>query len=155
MFKLILCVIIIISSASIGFYYSDSLIKRKIILESFVVELKNCSTIIRYNSSSLSKVFENNFMNYVFNEHRSFSDQWCEMLKLYKNVLKSEDIRILTDFSKNLGTLDLCGEVTNIELYIEMLKSQIKDAESEINVKSKLYKTLGMSFGLAFVILII
>ncbi len=155
MLKLILCMVIVVSSTLGGFYFSNKLSKRKTVLESFELELMNTSTKIRYNCTALSRVFENNFMGYTFDDSRPFSVQWCEMLKGYINILTGEDIRVLSDFSKNVGTLDLSGELSNINLYIELIRERIKDAEKNIETKSKLYQTFGASLGLCIAILLI
>lgn len=155
MVKALLCIIVVLSSTYIGFNYSTALYRRKSVLESFELELRNCSTKIRYNSFELSKVFENSFMGYSFDDKRPFSEQWCEMLVSYSKILSEEDIGILTDFSKNVGTYDITGEISNIDMYIELIKAQINEADLNIKSKSKLYKTLGVSFGLAIAILLI
>ena len=155
MIKLLLCIPIIASSSLVGFSYSNSLYRRKSVLENFSLMIKNCSTKIRYNSGDLFEIFDTESINYSFNTKKPFCEQWCEMLKAYSKILTIEDIKILKDFSENLGTYDVSGELSNISMYIEMLSAQIEIADQQIKEKSKLYKTLGMSFGLAVAILLI
>lgn len=155
MIKLSLCIIVILSSTLVGFSYSSMLTKRKSVLEAFILELKKCSTQIRYSSKSLSSVFEDNFMNYSFCDNKPFESQWKDMLEKYHKILNSDDLNVLQEFSKTLGTSDVSGELTNIDMYIEMLKLRVKDAELNISLKGKLYKTLGLSFGLSIAILLI
>ena len=76
------------------------------------------------------------------------------MLKIYENELSKKDIEMLSSFAKNLGTSDLDGEINNLNMYIELLNNSIKEAQNNINLKSKLYRTLGMSFGLALSIML-
>ena len=155
MIKMLLCISIVVSSSLVGFHYSNSLFRRKSILEDFLLQIKNCSTKIRYNSGDLCEIFNSSFMGVSFDSEKPFAEQWCEMLEDYSKTLSDEDIKILTDFSKNLGTYDVSGELSNISMYVEMLNSQIEKADYDIKEKSKLYKTLGMSFGLAVAILLI
>lgn len=155
MIRLILCIVIVFSSTIGGFYFSSKLSKRKDILLNFELELKNTLTKIRYNQSNLSQLFENNFMGYSFDDSKKFSLQWNEMLNNYKEILTDEDIRVLADFSKSVGTLDLTGEISNINLYIDLIRERIIDAQKDIATKSKLYQTLGTSLGLCIAILLI
>ena len=69
--------------------------------------------------------------------------------------LEKEDIEILKNLSELLGKTDKEGQVSQIELAQTFLKSQINKAEKEEEKNSKLYKTLGATVGLAFVIILI
>ena len=155
MFKIMLCIIIVASSSAAGFYYSHKLYDRKRILQNFVLELKKCSTLINYTSDALYKIFDGNFMNYEFSENVSFEAQWIEMLSVYKDKLKAEDIDCLGAFGRSLGTSDVNSEQKNIMMYIEMLNKCISDAENDILVKSKLYRIYGFSIGVTVSILLI
>ncbi len=155
MLKLILCVTLVLSSTVIGFSYSNRLYQRKKVLESFVLELKNCSTQMRYTSYSLSQIFSDNFMGYKFTDDKPFVLQWADMLNSYTNILSPDDILVLKNFSQTLGTSDTLGEQNHIDMYMELLKANIANAEHDIEQKSKLYKTLGLSLGLVIAILII
>ncbi len=155
MFKLLLCIVFIVSSTVVGFSYSNKLYKRKTTLEEFVIALTNCSTQMRYTSHSLSQIFSHSFVNYSFCDSLPFAPQWTEMLSGYSNILTRDDISVLSNFSQTLGTSDTLGEQNNIEMYIELLRKNIADAQNDIEQKSKLYKTLGLSLGLLVSILII
>lgn len=69
--------------------------------------------------------------------------------------LKTEDIKIIENLGKILGKTDKEGQVSQIELTSTFLKSQISKAEKEEEKNAKLYKTLGATIGLAFVIILI
>lgn len=155
MFKLLLCILIVLCSTLVGFSYSSKLSARKRLLDSFVLELKNVKTIIRYSSKELHTVFENSFINYKFCDDKPFSEQWNDMLKMYSKILNASDMEILINFGKTLGTSDLSGEISNIEMYIALLYSQISQAQQSIETKSGVYKTLGLSLGLAVAIILI
>ncbi|MBQ8539291.1 MAG: stage III sporulation protein AB [Ruminococcus sp.] len=155
MFKLILCIVIILCSTLVGFSYSSKLFERKRVLESFVLELKNAKTRMRYSSNELYKIFENNFMKYSFCENIPFINQWDDMLKGYSKLLTKQDFKLLYDFGKTLGTTDLNGEISNIDMYITLLDKQILHSQKCIDSKSGVYKTLGLSLGLAVAIILI
>lgn len=155
MFKLPLCVLIVLCSTLVGFSYSSKLFARKRILERFVLELKNVKTAIRYSSKELYNVFDNSFLNYKFISDKPFHTQWEDMLKNYTKTLLKADIEILNNFGKALGKSDLSGELSNIDMYITLLESQITHAQQCIETKSGVYKTLGLTLGLAVAIILI
>ena len=54
-----------------------------------------------------------------------------------------------------LGVTDLQGQISQIELTQSLLNSQIKEAQEEKVKNSKMYKTLGITVGLAVGIILI
>ena len=69
--------------------------------------------------------------------------------------LKKEDIEVLKGLSNLLGKVDLEGQVNEIELVDNFLDNQIEKAEEESKKSVKMYKTLGVTVGLAMVIILI
>jgi len=153
--KTIMLLLVVMCSTLVGFSVSNKLYKRKSILESFLLLIKNSATKIRYTNSTLATIFSDNFMDFNFDEETSFSSQWNEMLNEYNKILKTDDIKILRDFGSKLGTTDVLGEEKNIEMYLELLNEKINDASDCIQKKSKLYKTLGLSAGITVSILLL
>ena len=56
---------------------------------------------------------------------------------------------------KLLGKTDIEGQLSEIELGLELINKQIKDAEIEKNKNSKLYKTMGVILGIGISIILI
>lgn len=54
-----------------------------------------------------------------------------------------------------LGYLDLEMQLSSIDLYLEQLEISIREAESSIGSKQKLYQSLGVAGGIFLVILLI
>ena len=69
--------------------------------------------------------------------------------------LKEEDIQIIKNLGRVLGKTDKEGQVSQIELSLTFLASQLKKAEEEEIKNAKLYKTLGATIGMAFAIILI
>ena len=69
--------------------------------------------------------------------------------------LKNDDIAVLEDFGKALGTTDVEGQLNHIELYKNILNSQLKKSKEEYKEKSKLYKVLGFFTGSIIAIMFI
>lgn len=110
---------------------------------------------MRYSSSELSALFRDNFMNYKFVDSKPFNIQWVDMLSEYQSILTDGDIQVLRDFAKNLGATDAIGQQENFELYLQMINRCVESAEEDIAKKSKLYKSLGISFGITLSIVLI
>ena len=72
-----------------------------------------------------------------------------------KTNLIEEDLEVIKNLSKILGKTEKDGQVSQIELTKTFIRSQIKKAEKEEEKNSKLYKTLGATVGLAFVIMLV
>lgn len=79
---------------------------------------------------------------------------WIKALETQATNLKKEDIEILKNLSNLLGKVDLEGQVNEIELVDNFLNTQIKKAEEESKKSEKMYKILGITVGLAIVIVL-
>ena len=80
---------------------------------------------------------------------------WLEALDKSNTNLKKEDIEVLKGLSSLLGKVDLEGQVSEIELVDHFLDKQIEIAQEESKKSEKMYKTLGITVGLAMVIILI
>ncbi len=155
MLKPMLCIVIVLSATMTGFYFSNKLYIRKDVLQKFVNELKASVTQIRYSSDNLCDIFSDKFSGFKFCDEQPFLIQWNNLLKNYDSKLNKSDIRLLLSFAQNLGKVDVNGEISHIQMYIDMLTDCVEDAKNNINSKSKLYRTLGVSFGLLISILLL
>ncbi len=155
MFRLILCLIIVLSSSYIGYIKSRALLDRKKLLQIFTSEFNACITKLSYSSQTLTEIFNSGQLEYSFSEDSSFYDQWLEMLCKYKNRLKRDDILLLEEFALVLGATDTQSQIQHINLYIDLLSKNIEDAENDIATKSRLYRIFGFSIGTVISILII
>ena len=72
-----------------------------------------------------------------------------------KTNFNEEDITTLKTLGKMLGNTDMAGQVSQIELTEQMLLERIENAKVEKKKNSKLYKTLGITAGLAIAIILI
>ena len=69
--------------------------------------------------------------------------------------LKKEDIEVLKGLSNLLGKVDVEGQVSEIELVDNFINTQIEKAEEESKKSEKMYKVLGVTIGLAMVIVLV
>lgn len=112
------------------------------------------SQIYEDNKNNIGMIF-NNANKYM--EQNTASTAWQMALDSSKEntSLTYEDYETLASLGKMLGNTDVGGQVSQIELTKELLQKQIKEAQEEKKKNSKLYKTLGLTVGLAVAIILI
>lgn len=156
--------LLVLSGFSTGWFCSKKLSLRKDFFKRIINFVSNLSTQLRYSTSdiftlvSLSAstsgldLFELND-----EDNTAFYTLWCERVSLIsaKFGLENCDRELLIEFGEQLGKTDVDGQLKHLELYESLFKKQLTEAESEINKKSKLYKTMGFFVGTAAALMII
>lgn len=79
---------------------------------------------------------------------------WNAAIELNTLNINNEDKNILKSLSNLLGKTDLQGQINQIELTTNFIDEQIIKAEKEREKNEKLFRTLGMTIGLAIVIIL-
>lgn len=103
-------------------------------------------------SQNISKIFEEASENM---NNMPAGKAWNKALENQNTNLKKEDIEVLKNLSNLLGKVDLEGQISEIELVDNFLDNQIEKAEEESKKNQKMYKTLGITIGLAMVIIFV
>ena len=85
----------------------------------------------------------------------SADEAWAFALDRSNTNMNIEDLEILKNLDKMLGKTDAEGQLSEIELMKNFIDVQIKKAEEEQVKNEKLYKSLGITVGLALVIILI
>ena len=96
------------------------------------------------------KLLDNNEVDSVFYAFNKSYKEHKDNLSL-----KKDDIEIILDFAKSLGQTSVYGQDKIFNLTLERLKGQIKLKETECMKNDKLYKALGMCFGIIIVIFLL
>ena len=133
-------------------------------------ELKNnlniFKTKIKFTYSPIPEIFEEiestssknigNIFGMAKNkmENKTASIAWNEAVLEAPSNLNEDDKKTLQMLSKMLGEADLDGQVSQIDITLNFLDKQIKNAEEEKNKNAKLYTKLGTIMGLALVIML-
>ncbi|MBQ6885151.1 MAG: stage III sporulation protein AB [Clostridia bacterium] len=141
-------VLIVASSAYAGILKSGRLVKRyeKLSLVSDGVdELYN---YIGQGEFELERAIKNAFCKCDFLRFQS-GDILCD-----DDTLKN-DKKMIEEFFKQLGHSSKKIECDRIDLFKFKLKSQLNEAQNDIAQKGRIYKTLGVCFGLIIGILLI
>lgn len=88
-------------------------------------------------------------------ENINAGEAWIQALEESNTNMTREDMETLKNLSNLLGKVDIDGQVNEIQLVETFLDTQIELAEDEKNKYVKMYKTLGVTIGVAVVIILI
>ncbi len=155
MLKSVLCITIIIASLAVGLYYSSRLSQRVSVLSDMISLLEEVNAKIKYTAAPLAELFENNFTGFRFEVNQPFERQFSELVHRYNDVLTTEDLRLLDELGRDLGTSDVDSQQRLIRLSITVLTQQRDQAQTEVTNKGKLYRILPLSAGIAAAILLL
>ena len=167
MIKYIILIMLLFCSSYIGILISKKYQSRVSELKEMKSFLTIFSTKIKLTYEPIPKIFEelgskeNSNISYIFKTASEkmrdlpAGEAWIKSLENQNTNLKKEDIEVLKKLSNLLGKVDLEGQVSEIELVDSFLDKQIEAAEEESKKNQKMYKTLGVTVGLAMVIVLI
>lgn len=165
--KYIIIILIFFTSIFIG----DLVSKKYILRVKELKEFKNAFNIIEtkikftyeplsniFNETSkllsknIAKIFENTV---IYMKQLNAEEAWNRSLEECETNLKKEDIENIKNFGKMLGAVDKDGQISMLEVTKNFIEMQIDKAKNEEDKSSKLYKTLGIIVGLAFIVILI
>ena len=165
--KWFIYILIFASSTYIGILISNKYKDRVNDLKEFKSMLNIMNTKIRYTyepigeiAKDISQMSKTN-IGYIFKEickqlkHKTISEAWDIGIDTYGNNFSKEDKNIIKSMGKMLGKTDIDGQLSEINQAEEFLKVQIEIAEKERQKNEKLYKSLGMTIGMAIIIILI
>lgn len=166
------CVFILTSCTGMGWVFGTEIKKR-------IEDLKSAKTValllrgdIRYAHTALPEALENvsrrhegrlaPFLKRVARELReysgkSFAQVWKDAMKseLNHTALTKKDKICLSQFGEQLGYLDKDMQINHIDWYITQVEEDMKEISLDAKDKMRLYKSLGVLFGILITILIL
>ena len=153
-------------STAIGMTIAKSFDNRVVELKEFKTMLNSIKTKIKFTYEPLAEIFKQ-LSNYnKTNIEKIFckmanqitfyptKDVWENCIQEADISINQEDKDILKKLGKLLGQTDVEGQVSEIEVTENFLNMQIDKAEEEKKKNQKMYKTLGVTIGMIFVILL-
>jgi stage III sporulation protein AB len=165
--KYIIIILIFFTSVSIGDLVSKKYILRVKELKEFKNAFNIIETKIKFTyeplsnifietskllSKNVAKIFESTV---IYMKQINAGEAWNKSLEECETNLNKEDIENIKNFGKMLGTVDKDGQISMLEVTKNFIEMQIDKAKTEENKSSKLYKTLGVIVGLAFIVILI
>lgn len=172
MLKLLGSIIIITGATAIGFTYSKIYLQRVRQLRDMQFALNMMETEISYTATPLTQVLFSVGEKSSSVIKRMFTDM-AETLQSKKknsvfeafmytyNQMKSdiyldkEEIGVISSFMQSLGNSDIEGQKKNFNITIKKLESFEKRAEEIRTKNEKVYRYLGLSFGVLIVIILV
>lgn len=164
MLKILMLVIIIISTSSIGILKYWELKDRYNLLIQFRDMVYKISLEIDYFKEPLPALFKkidhpfaleiSNFINLSnFNFQEAFNNAMC--VTYQSSSLITEDLNIMEKLGCFLGQSDWKNQKMQFDLLLTELDCQISEAKTSVKEKGKLYKKIGIYSGLIIGILFI
>ena len=165
--KYIILFILLGSSSYIGVLISKRYGNRTKELKEMKNALNILSTQIKFTYEPLPKIFkeiseklDNNIGEIFKNAYNNMEKDtaglaWISAIDSSNTNLNKEDKEVLKNLSNLLGQVDAEGQLKEIELVNNFLDMQIEKSEQERRKNEKLYKTLGVTIGMAIVIILI
>jgi len=163
--KFIILILIFAISYLIGNMIAKHYSRRVEELEDIKNSLNVLQAKIRFAKEPLSKIFKgiskiskNKEIFDKANENMKTmlaGDSWRKAIRDSNTNLKNEDKEILSNLGNLLGKTDAEGQINQIEEIKQLLNIQIENANLDKEKNEKIYKTLGMTIGLAIVIILI
>ncbi len=165
MIKILGLVLLMLSSFLFGQLLASTLYKRKAFLQDFVSFLTTLQIRIRYSncelknliSQSMTQPMLKNNKDFIVNDGNQFNISWENSVEKIPKIygLTKEDKKLLYEFGKGLGTTDVEGQIEHISLYITLFTNAFKNADENINKRSKLYRMSGLIIGAVTAIMMI
>ena len=164
--KYILLAVIFGLSTAIGLTISKIYENRVIEIKEFKNILNIIKTKIKFTYQPLAEIFKEIANKNETNVERIFGQManqitYFQTREVWENCIQNADISInqedkdiLKKLGKLLGQTDVEGQISEIEVTENFLNIQIEKAEEAKKKEQKMYKTLGITIGLIFVIIL-
>ena len=164
--KYFMLILILIFSSLLGKLLSKKYSNRLKELEEMKTALNILKTKIKFTYSPLPEIFEEisekqkGNIGKIFKKEKenmknnTADEAWKKAISEEKNNLIDEDRYTIKNLSKMLGQTDIEGQISQIEITEKFLEIQIQEANIEKQKNEKLYSKLGVTIGLAIVIIL-
>lgn len=164
--KYFMLILILIFSSLLGKLLSKKYSNRLKELEEMKTALNILKTKIKFTYSPLPEIFEEisekqkGNIGKIFKKakenmkNNTADEAWKKAISEEKNNLIDEDRYTIKNLSKMLGQTDIEGQISQIEITEKFLEIQIQEANIEKQKNEKLYSKLGVTIGLAIVIIL-
>lgn len=158
--------VILVTCSLIGKYVSKKYIIRVNELEEMKNALNMFQSKIKFTYEPIPEIFEeiskntSSTIGQVFQTAKekmltnTANIAWDQAIEESQNCLTKDDKHVLKTLSKLLGQIDSEGQISQIEITQKFLETQIKEAQEEKTKNEKLYSKLGITIGLAIVIIL-
>ena len=166
-FKIILLISIVVASTILGILFSKKYSNREKELKEMKSALNIFATKIKFTYEPIPNVFLEIANKIEGNVGKIFArasnrmkeenagEAWKNAFLDVPNNLSKEDTTILSNLGRMLGQTDVEGQISEIEVVVQFLNTQLENAKQEKIKNEKMYRTLGIVGGLTIAIILI
>lgn len=86
-------------------------------------------------------------MNKADKTDRNIHDIWREAVEK-SSVLRKRESEIMLSFGNMLGTSDISGQLSSIEIYKKRLENLLAESRNDYERKGKMYRSVGVLLGI-------
>ena len=165
--KIIIYTFIFLTTSAIGMLKAKKYVDRANELREFKSAISMFKTKLKYTYNPIQEIFTEITEKFQSNvgkvfkiasinmQNKNASESWNLAIDLGPLNINDEDKSILKNMGNLLGQTDLAGQISQVELTENFIDEQIIKAEKERLKNEKLYRTLGMTAGMAIVIILL
>lgn len=149
-----------------GLYFSKRLKEREQIIAASILLIKELSVQIRYTNSQIGEILKNASQNEAYKkllfvadcfdigEKGDFHTIWSDGVKK-QPYLMARDKELLLSLGDKLGSTDLEGQLSFLEMSEEIFRQRQQQAVEDYKNKGKVYRSVGLLCGLAVGIIVL
>lgn len=167
--KGVLLAVIFGTSTIIGMLISKKYSNRVLILKDLKKALNIFEVKIKFSYETIPEIFNEisqkvkgvtgeifkDTVKNMNNKNMLAGDAWEMAVDENCSELKKEDINSIKSLGKLLGSTDIDGQLSQIQMVNEFINTQIEDAIQAKNKNAKMYQKLGVIIGLVMVIVLL
>lgn len=159
--------LIFLTSTVIGIFLSNNIKNKRERLIKERKMLEEISIMIRFNSFTLKEIIHElehaelfcdfkflKILKITLEKPISFPEAWEQAIKK-DDIISESEKKLLTELGYNLGTTDIDGQLSTLNIYKIRLDEMIEEESEKYRVKGKMYRSLGIMFGAMIGILIV
>ena len=151
--NILLAVITAAFGAISGLYFSKRLKERENMLSALILLIKELSVQIRYTNSEIGEMLAAAAQNQSYKK-LLFVEKWEEGA-IRQSYLTAKDRDLILSLGDKLGSTDLEGQLTFLEMTEEIFKERQKQAFAVYRDKGRVYRSVGVLCGLAAGIIVL
>lgn len=139
---------------------SEELLKRVKTVEMLINLTEDFSNMIRYKAMTISDIIsiagknpEYEPLDFIADiniqdkTERNIHDIWSESVEK-SSVLGKKEAEIMLSFGNMLGTSDISGQLSSIEIYKKRLENLLAEFRNDYQQKGRMYRSVGMLLGI-------
>ena len=161
-------VLIVICGSLCGIYFSGATAKKAEFISQYISFLNHTEAMICFACADIYRILSEQsglpLMNRMFGEIKTelesghdFTSSWSSAVHnaYERKEFEKEDLPLLLSFAEGFGELGPDEESGRLRLLCRSAQERLSEIEKELSGRKKLYRTLGVFFGILAAVIII